>query len=148
LRPATVHAEPSSRAVGRPRILVVDDDPVSRSLCERILAALGTEVVHAADGDEGLDRATTLAPDLIISDVNMPGRNGIELAHAIRLDRRTRELPIIFISGEADPDVQARAFAAGALAFLLKPFDPAALRELASAALRGDRLEVAAVDSG
>ncbi len=117
--------------VERPwRILVVDDDPGIRALCSAVLGAEGHEIVEAADGREGLARATSDEPDLALLDVNMPLLDGYELAAALRQGERTRHLPFVFVTGEPEPEVVAHADSVGALGFVPKPFEPSALAEL------------------
>jgi two-component system chemotaxis response regulator CheY len=123
-----------------PRVLVVDDDPNARTLCSINLLHEGLEVLEAEDGRRGLVRARLESPDLVVTDVAMPGLNGFELAEALR-DDNTARIPLIFISGEHDADNEARARSLGALAYVTKPFDPPALAELVASALarRGSR---------
>ena len=124
-----------------PRVLVVDDDPNSRALCSINLLLEGLEVLEAEDGRRGLDRARLETPDLVVTDVAMPGLNGFELAEALRLDEGTAQIPLIFLSGELNSDNEARAHSLGALAYVTKPFDPPAFAKLVAGALtkRGTR---------
>ncbi len=114
----------------RRRILVVDDDPGIRALCAAVLGAEGYEVTEAADGREGLTRALSDEPDLVLLDVNMPILDGYQLAAALREGERTRHLPVVFVTGEPEPEVEGHAYAVGALGFFAKPFEPSALAEL------------------
>jgi PleD family two-component response regulator len=120
---------PSSSPTQTPprRILVVDDDSAMRALCAFVLRAEGYEVAEAADGQEALAQAVSDPPDLVILDISMPVLDGFGLAAALRRDERTRELPLVFISGEAHPDVEGHAYDAGALGFFAKPFEPSVL---------------------
>jgi CheY-like chemotaxis protein len=118
-----------------PRVLVVDDDPNSRALCSINLLLEGLEVLEAEDGRRGLTRARLESPDLVVTDVAMPGLNGFELAEALRRDDSTAQIPLIFLSGEHDADNQARAHSLGALAYVTKPFDPPAFAKLVAGAL-------------
>jgi CheY-like chemotaxis protein len=129
-----------------PRVLVVDDDPNARALCSINLLLEGLDVLEAEDGRRGLDRARSECPDLVVTDVAMPGLNGFELAEALRRDDNTARIPLIFISGEHDADSEARALSLGALAFVTKPFDPAALAKLVASALARRGSRQAAVD--
>jgi CheY-like chemotaxis protein len=118
-----------------PRVLVVDDDSNSRTLCSVNLLLEGLEVLEAEDGRRGLVRARLESPDLVVTDIAMPGLNGFELAEALRRDEGTAQIPLIFLSGELDADHEARARSLGALAFVTKPFDPFAFAKLVVAAL-------------
>jgi two-component system chemotaxis response regulator CheY len=111
-------------------VLIVDDDPATRLLCSISLELAGLRVLEAPDGQRGLARARFERPDLVLTDVRMPGLDGFELADALRSDERTQQIPLIFLSGEATPADEARALAAGALAYVTKPFDPPALATL------------------
>jgi CheY-like chemotaxis protein len=117
------------------RVLVVDDDSNARALCSINLLLEGLEVLEAEDGRRGLARARLESPDLVVTDVAMPGLNGFELAEALRRDENTAQIPLIFISGEHNPDNEARALSLGALAYVIKPFDPPALAKLVATAL-------------
>ncbi len=112
----------SGHVAGTPRILVVDDDPCIRALCTAVLHDEGFEVLEARDGCEGLARAVADRPDLMLCDISMPILDGFGVAVALRQNERTRDLPLVFLSGEIGPGVEARAYAAGARAFIGKPF--------------------------
>ena len=121
-----------------PRVLVVDDDAGARMLCAFHLQGEGLEVIEAADGRGGLTRARRENPDLVVTDVAMPGLDGFEFAEALRGEEGTARIPLIFLSGERGPDNEARAHALGALAYMTKPFDPADFVKLVTGVL--DRL--------
>ena len=129
-----------------PRVLVVDDDSNARALCSINLLLEGLEVLEAEDGQRGLDRARLENPDLVVTDVAMPGLNGFELAEALRLDESTAEIPLIFLSGEHEDGYEARAQSLGALAYVTKPFDPAAFAKLVAVALTRRGLRPVATD--
>jgi CheY-like chemotaxis protein len=117
------------------RVLIVDDDPNARALCSINLLLEGIEVLEAEDGHRGLARARLETPDLVVTDVAMPGLDGFELAEALRSDGNTARIPLIFLSGEVDAANKARAQALGALAYVTKPFDPSAFAKLVAGAL-------------
>jgi len=127
------------------RVLIVDDDPLLRMVCAVNLQSDGVQVLEAEDGRQGLARARLERPDLVLTDVRMPGLDGFELAASLRRDERTRAIPLIFLSGEADPAHDARARALGALAFLTKPVDPVALAALVARVLAAPVSEQSAV---
>ncbi len=129
-QPDSSHTEAGPPALPPQRILVVDDDPGIRALCAAVLGADGYEVIQAADGREGFARAVSAPPDLVLLDVNMPVLDGFGLAVALRNDERTRDLPLVFVTGEAEPEVEGHAYDVGALGFFAKPFEPSALAEL------------------
>jgi two-component system chemotaxis response regulator CheY len=106
------------------RVLIVDDDPAMRLLCTINLELEGLVVLEAADGLSALARARSEKPDLVVTDVRMPRLDGFGLAEALRRDRRTRRIPLVFLSGETNVTYEARAEKLGALAYLTKPVDP------------------------
>lgn len=110
-----------------PRILVVDDDPAMRALCSALLEREGFEVVEAEDGRQALARAVSEPPDLVLCDISMPVLDGFGVAAALRENERTRHVPIVFLSGETEPEVEAHAYDAGAHGFFKKPFAADAL---------------------
>ena len=120
------------------RVLVVDDDAGVRALCSQTLRSAGYDVLEAEDGQCGLELARSEGPALALLDVEMPLLDGFELAEALRGDSRTRAIPVVFVSGEADSANYARARALGAAGFLPKPFDLHTLRSLV-ALVAGDR---------
>jgi CheY-like chemotaxis protein len=126
----TESVETAQAAARAACVLIIDDDPATRLLCSISLELAGHRVLEAADGERGLARARFERPDLVLTDVRMPGLDGFQLADALRRDERTHEIPLIFLSGEATPADEARALAAGALAYMTKPFDPPALASL------------------
>ena len=117
-----------------PRVLLIDDDAAIRMLCSVSLRALGIEVIEAEDGKQGLELVRRERPDLVLLDVSMPGLDGFEVGELVRRHRKTRHIPLMFLSGEAENDARAREL--GAIACLAKPFDPAVLGSLIASALR------------
>jgi CheY-like chemotaxis protein len=116
-----------------PRVLLIDDDAAIRMLCSVNLRALGIEVIEAEDGEKGLELARRMRPDLVLLDVSMPGLDGFEVGELVRRHRKTRHIPLMFLSGEAENDARAREL--GAIACLAKPFDPVALSTLIATTL-------------
>ena len=96
------------------RILTVDDSASIRLTINVTLSNAGYSVVEASDGAEGLAAAQQDAFDLIITDLNMPGMDGLQMIEAIRKQPIGAGVPIIFLSTESDGDVKAQAKAAGA----------------------------------
>jgi CheY-like chemotaxis protein len=85
-----------------PRVLIVDDDPAIRMLCSINLQIEGLRALEAADGERGLEQVRSERPDLVVTDVMMPGLDGFQLAEALRSDERTRQIPLIFLSSSAE----------------------------------------------
>ena len=112
------------------RVLSVDDDASVRLACAVNLKAEGLHVLEAADGLDALEQARRERPDLVLTDVTMPGLDGFQLAESLRDDERTHGVPVIFLSGEVEQANAQRARALGAVAYLAKPFVPSALAAL------------------
>jgi two-component system, chemotaxis family, chemotaxis protein CheY len=123
--PETVDSEAMSACV-----LIVDDDAATREICSINLQHEGLRVLEATDGHHGLARARLDRPDLVLTDVRMPGLDGFELAEALRGHAQTKAIPLIFLSGELAAADRARATGLGAFAYVTKPFDPVALAAL------------------
>jgi DNA-binding response OmpR family regulator len=129
-------------------VLVVDDDPVILKLLEVNFEMEGFEVVRAADGAEGLERARAVLPDIVILDVMMPRMTGYEVAKALREDEHTAHIPIIFVTARAQSQDVERGMEIGVDDYVTKPFDPLDLiarvntllaRSRAAAAANGER---------
>lgn len=108
----------------RPRILVCDNEPALRGL---VLGALGHddyELYEAHNGDESLELARELEPDLIVLDMMMPGRTGIQVLEELRTEERFRDTPVIMLTARAQAGDRMAAAEAGATRFISKPFSP------------------------
>ena len=107
---------------GRERVLVVDDSPAVRHMVADSLARQGFEVVTAQDGQEGVERARATAPEMVITDYDMPRMTGFELVHALKRDPATRDIPIMMLTARDSRRDQAQMRAAGLPSYLVKPF--------------------------
>jgi two-component system, cell cycle sensor histidine kinase and response regulator CckA len=103
-------------------ILAIDDDPGARQLLEEVLALEDYKVRTAESGELGLALVAVDPPDLILVDIRMPGMNGAEFCRRIKGDPLTRHIPIMILSGLKDMKEQLASFEAGAVDFILKPF--------------------------
>ena len=110
-----------------PRVLVVDDNPDMAELMRELLASRGYDVVTVRDADEAEVEVRRHLPDLILSDVIMPGRSGYELCHQVKEDPTTRLIPFLLITGLSDREDKVKGIEAGADDFLNKPIFPAEL---------------------
>lgn len=106
------------------KVLVVDDSASIRNMVSFTLKQQGHEVKEAMDGNAGLALAKTNAFDLVLTDVNMPGMDGITLCSEIRKLPNFRTTPILILTTESSPDMKQKGKAAGATGWLVKPFNP------------------------
>ncbi|MBC6463114.1 two-component system response regulator [Actinomadura sp. HBU206391] len=111
------------------KILLVDDREENLIALEAILSSLDQDLVRATSGEEALKALLTDEYAVILLDVVMPSMDGFETARDIKRRKKTRDVPIIFLTAvNSDPDYAFRGYAAGAVDFIAKPFDPWVLR--------------------
>lgn len=116
-------------------ILTVDDSASLRMAIRIALTGAGYTVTEAADGAEGLAKATATRFDLIVTDLNMPNMDGLEMIRGLRQQPAQAGVPIIFLTTESDDSMKAQAKAAGATGWLVKPFQPEQLIRVAQKVL-------------
>lgn len=104
-------------------ILLIEDDPQATGLLEPILVSKGYSVMVARDGVEGLEKVRNSTPDLILSDIDMPRLDGLEVCRTIKNNPSTRLIPIIMLTGFGDLENKIQALQAGADEFLNKPYN-------------------------
>jgi DNA-binding response OmpR family regulator len=125
------------------RVLVIDDEAPIRLLCRVNLEAEGMEVLEAADGPSGLEKARAELPDVILLDVMMPGLDGWRVAEELLGDERTEQIPIVFLTARAELRDRARGIDLGGVDYVTKPFNPVDLaplvRDLTARVERGER---------
>jgi FixJ family two-component response regulator len=114
-------------------VVGVDDDFRVRESIESLVESAGYSPVVFSSGDKFLQSGTLAGATCLVTDVRMPGMDGLELQRRVRLERP--ELPVIFISAHYDEKTRQRAFDDGAIAFLYKPFDAAELLRAVQAAV-------------
>lgn len=105
-------------------ILAVDDSRTIRDMLKLALHEAGFTLHLAEDGMHGLEVLEGIAPDAIISDINMPRLDGFGFIEAVRADGRYTGMPILVLSTESSMDKKKRARDAGATGWIVKPFDP------------------------
>lgn len=119
-----------------PTILVVDDEPVSLSLVEGILERDYRLLKGARDGQEALARIRAEPPDLVLTDIVMPGLSGFDLCRTLKEDEATRDIPVLFLSGALTMEEYLSGHDVGGEDFLSKPFQPAELLHVVALTLR------------
>jgi DNA-binding response OmpR family regulator len=128
------------------RVLVIDDEAPIRLLCRVNLEAEKMEVLEAADGPSGLEKAREETPDVILLDVMMPALDGWRVAEQLLEDGQTKEIPIIFLTARAEFRDRARGLDIGGVDYVTKPFNPLELaplvRDLLARIERGERDEL------
>jgi two-component system alkaline phosphatase synthesis response regulator PhoP len=130
------------------KVLVIDDEAPIRLLCRVNLEAEGMDVVEAADGPTGIEKAKDETPDVVLLDVMMPGLDGWRVAEQLIEDQRTNGIPIIFLTARAEFRDRAKGLDIGGVDYVTKPFNPLELAPLVRALLdrikRGERDELRA----
>ena len=128
------------------RVLVIDDEAPIRLLCRVNLEAEGMDVLEAADGPAGLEKARAETPDVVLLDVMMPGLDGWRVAEELLDDPRTESIPIVFLTARAELRDRARGIDLGGVDYVTKPFNPVELaplvRDLLERIERGERDEL------
>lgn len=111
-------------AAGKGTLIVIDDDEQIRSLIVRLVKPMGHSVLEAGSAEEAHEKLLAVAPDLVLLDMQLPGRSGHELLAEIRADPRTRLVPVVMITGVATHETKLKAIQAGVTDFIAKPFSP------------------------
>ncbi len=122
-------------------ILVIDDSPDIHKLLDVRLAAEGVTVLHALTPDDGVMIARTELPDLVLLDLEMPGRSGFDVCRELKASPLTEGIAIIFLTGRVDPKTKVAGLDLGAVDYVTKPFDAAELRARVRSALRTKSLQ-------
>ncbi len=105
-----------------PTILIVDDTPANLAVLADHLEERGFQVVVAQDGEEGLERAQLVRPDLILLDVMMPGIDGFETCRRLKLAAGSKDIPVIFMTALAETSDKVKGFEVGGVDYVTKPF--------------------------
>jgi two-component system phosphate regulon response regulator PhoB len=125
---AAVSTQPAT-TTGKLRVLVIEDE---RDLVEGLVYNLqreGHEPIVSHDGLDGLRKAQTILPDLILLDIMLPGLSGTEILRELRSSERTRDIPVIIISARTEETDQVIGFSLGADDYVTKPFSPRVLMQ-------------------
>lgn len=118
------------------KLLLIDDSEAIHSLLRARLKDEPIQIHSAAAGEQGLQLAAALMPDLILLDVEMPDPNGFEVCRRLKADEKLAGIPVIFLTGAASSEQKIRGLELGAVDYITKPFDPAELRARVRGALR------------
>jgi diguanylate cyclase (GGDEF)-like protein len=125
---STAYAQqPPPLPKSRPRLLLVDDQHINiRELYE--IFRQEHEVFIATSGMQALELCLSNPPDLILLDIIMPGMNGLEVCRQLKAEKRTQDIPVIFVTAQDNPEDETRGLDAGAVDFISKPFNHAVVR--------------------
>lgn len=115
-------------AEAKHKILIVEDDPDVAEMLNAYFRVQGYEVFTVNWGEDGVRAGQTSAPDLVILDIRLPDIDGYEVARRLRADRRTQEIPIIFLTEKRERIDRLQGFEVGADDYITKPFDVQELR--------------------
>jgi twitching motility two-component system response regulator PilG len=111
------------------KVLIVEDSPTTRAVVKVYLVGQKLEFLEANNGEDGLNMARQLRPDVIVLDLKMPGMDGFTFCRAVRADPFIRDTPVILLTGAKGAEVEKEAKAAGCSYFMNKPIDDKALAE-------------------
>jgi CheY-like chemotaxis protein len=137
---ATPAAGGDEEAAGIPATLLLCDDEASlRMLVRATLESDEYTIVEASDGEESLDLARTLRPDIVVLDMMMPGRSGLDVLRELRSDSELASVPVVILSARARPADRESALEAGADRYLAKPFSPLELISIVEELLTQER---------
>ena len=118
------------------KILVIDDEPELVKAISIRFKASGYEVTPAFDGQEGIDKAGEIKPDLILLDIIMPKMNGYEVCKKLKSSPETKDIPIIIFTASGQRDLEKSCLTVGAKGVIMKPFEATELLELVNKLLK------------
>lgn len=120
-------------------VLIVDDSQTLRQMLSELLLSSGLKVIEATNGIEAKQQIQTSAPDLVITDLIMPGMNGYELCRWIKNEPATQRIPVLICSTKSEEFDRYWGMKQGADAYITKPFHPPELLKTVKQLLRGGR---------
>src|SRR5205085_2697659 len=116
-----IRTEETGRTDDRPRILIADDEPdMLRFLRSQLISHY--QVLEAVDGQQAIEKASQFLPDIILLDMMMPEKDGLQACRELREKTATQSIPIILLTARADEETKLKALSTGASDFLPKPF--------------------------
>jgi DNA-binding response OmpR family regulator len=110
-------------------VLIVDDEPMARTLLRLMLVRAGFNVFEAEDGFDALEKVRKNQPDVVLLDVMMPGMDGFAVCEALRNEASTATLPIVMLSAKTDLESMNKGLRVGATKYLTKPISPEELTQ-------------------
>ncbi len=122
-------------------ILIAEDDRPLAKVIATTLEGEGLRTIVVYDGENALALARGLLPDVMISDIVMPGKDGIEICRALKADPETASIPVILLTGRTQDESRKAGLAAGAIEYLTKPFSPIELITLVNKVIEGQAVE-------
>ncbi len=128
--------------MAKERLLVVDDERDFVDVISERLGAKGFDILRAFDGKEGIERAHSDKPDLIILDVAMPEMNGYDVCRKLKLDEKLKDTPIIMLTAKFQPNDIRFGIGMGADAYLTKPLELELLLHTVNALLRAKKRKI------
>jgi two-component system chemotaxis response regulator CheY len=120
----------------RKNVLLVDDSSTARKIVRIYLKEKGFHIIEAENGLEALEKMAYSDVDMIITDLNMPMMNGMELISYVKRDIKSKDIPIIIITTEKEEDEKEKSIESGALAYIKKPFKKNVLLQELNKALK------------
>ncbi|MBI5744234.1 MAG: Flp pilus assembly complex ATPase component TadA, partial [Elusimicrobia bacterium] len=141
--PAPLPARPVASVGGKPRVMIAEDDAIMRLLLKKFIEGAGLTVIEAGDGEDALTAiASGPPPDLLVSDINMPRMNGLDLVKGVRGNLGMADMPIIMLTTETSDKSQELAFKLGADDYIIKPFKaPLVIARITAALRRAGKLK-------
>ncbi len=121
---------PFAQKVSAAKILVIDDEPQITDIVEAFLSNAGHQVFVDNIAAEGLKKAKTIKPDIILLDIMMPGTDGYNVCNDLKNDPATSNIPVVFLTGKDRNDDMGRSFKVGGDMFIKKPFSCERLLEI------------------
>ncbi|MFW6116032.1 MAG: response regulator transcription factor, partial [Chloroflexota bacterium] len=122
----------------RRTVLIAEDEPALAAAIATTVSLEGLETVIASTGEEALSLARQLRPDLVLLDVMLPGMSGIEVCATLKTSPETDQIPVVLVTAKSEREDRALGIAAGASAYVTKPFSPVQLIDLVKKALAQD----------
>jgi two-component system phosphate regulon response regulator PhoB len=136
LVPSPSRTQQPEKAMAQPRILIIEDEDKLIQPIAWYFNREGYETIVAHDGQEGLRKAQTHLPDLLLLDLMLPGLSGLEVCRQLRAGERTKDIPIIMLTAKAEETDQVEGFSVGADDYVTKPFSNKVLLQRVKALLR------------